>query len=1130
MTRPHVLVFLALALLGAAVHAQPAFLVKDIRDQTFPADWPALSEFVQLGGIAYFKATDPVHGEELWRSDGSEAGTWLLADLCPGICSSGAARLTVAGGFLFFGANDGIHGYSLWKTDGTAAGTVLVRSVAPLDLVELGGALLFTAVTPGSGAELWRSDGTTAGTVLLGDLWPGPDGSNPVPLGYAGNLLLFSAADPAHGRELWKTDGTAAGTTFLKDITPGTTGSLPANRPYTRALHPSIAGRLFFPASDRLWVSDGTPAGTSQVATVPIQATFLAALGSEIYFSGYDSAHGYELWKSDGTLAGTVLVKDLDPGSGSSSPGELLAVGGLLYLRAATPTYSRLWKSDGTAAGTVPVIQPGGPDLILEDNGYNALLALDDELVLFAFDSSHGREPWKSDGTAAGTILLGDLYPGGPSSFGDFSFPLTRLDGGVVVEGQWLFRALIPDDGWALWKSDGTPAGTQLVRTFDPIHASSLAPKPELFDFDGTLLFSADDGSTGQELWRSDGTAPGTSLVMDINPGSAWSSPSHLTRFGASAYFGSLGSLWRTDGTDLGTEPFYNGFRGELAVAGSTLYFLCTSGFFDALCKTDGSFGQTIWNPVNSSASRLTPAGSNLYFRGSVDAEDELWKTNGTPGDALKLEIAPGAGSSNPESITGFGSFAFLSADDGSTGRELWFSDGSVAGTRRVKDIVPGSGSSNPRSVVKAGDLVFFIADDGMAGEELWRSDGTAPGTFRLADIRSGPETSWIAGLTALGGRVLFAADDGIHGAEPWTSDGTLAGTSMVADIRPGAASSHPGAFRAAGHLVVFAADDGVHGLEPWKTDGTAAGTALLQDILPGAEPSSPAGFSLSGDYLYFTANDGAHGFELWALDRSGLGGFLTARKQVVSPAYEGANVTWEILVTNTGAGPLVDNSGDELVDIIPSPLTLVGASADSGTAAVDLGQNEVTWNGALAPGETATITIQASVPSAVQGQTFYNQATLSFDADGDGSNESAGVSDDPGRQGAGQPTPVVISAPPVDFYTLPPCRVFDTRSTSALSSGVVRTFAVAETCGVPAGARAVAANLTVIGASGNGRVVVYPSGPAVPTTSNLNFQAGVTRANNAVIGLTLGQVDALATVAGGGTVQLVLDITGYFQ
>ncbi|HVG07233.1 MAG TPA: ELWxxDGT repeat protein [Thermoanaerobaculia bacterium] len=1106
------------ALLGPALQAQPAFLVKDINPGIGIPSWPYNTEWVTRGDLAAFTTRDSVHGMEIWRSDGTAAGTYPIVDVCPGICSSSPSALAVVGSTIFFGAYDGVHDRALWKSDGTAAGTTLVREISPSRPVALGSLLVFAGTTPEGGEEIWRSDGTPAGTFPLGDLWPGADSSSPRPLGYAGSSLLFSASDPVHGRGLWKTDGTAASTSFVMAFP-----SLGPNT-YNHHLYPSIGSRLFFPAGDGyLWVSDGTPAGTHKVSDAYIYTSTSGlnspvALGDEIYFTGHD-ASGFELWKSDGTPAGTVRVKDVRPGEESSFPSELTVAGDLVFFYATTADFStpELWRSDGTAAGTLP-IEPTSVFYLQEDS-FNGFQALGEKLVFFAFTEEDAFEPWVSDGTGAGTVQLVDIYPGFASSYD--SLPPQ----GVIADGELLFPALMPD-GWTVWKSDGTPAGTELVKETDDF--TGLRHSPRMADLDGTLLFPANDGSTGLELWRSDGTAPGTSMV------SGDSNLPYNIDFAALDgfiyFFSFSGGVMRTDGTEAGTESVWEFSREEIAVGGDWLYFICFVGYTDSICRTDGTDIYKVWDVFGAIASQLTPAGSSLFFNGSYGGEQELWKTGDMPWNGVKLDIFPGTGSSKPRSITGFGDSVFLSADDGSAGRELWFSDGTPTGTRRVKDIRPGAGSSDPRSIIAAGGLVFFVADDGIAGAELWRSNGTAAGTFRLKDIRAGAESSRVRDLTAYGDRVLFAADDGVNGVELWTSDGSEAGTVLVEDIRPGAGSSFPGTFQVIGHVVLFAADDGTHGLEPWRTDGTAPGTFLIQDVFPGPEPSSPLAFTLSGDYVYFIANDGAHGHELWAMDRAELGPALSAAKTVASPAFPGGTVTFEIVVTNSGTATHPDNPGDEMVDVIPAPLVLTGASTDSGTVSVNLAQNRVAWNGALDPGESATITIEAAVPSSTEYQTFSNQATLSFDADGDGVNESAAVSDDPGRSGSRQATQVVISTPRLDFHTVAPCRVLDTRSSTPLASGVARTVTLSGTCGIPASAKAVAANLTVLEATGQGNLVVYPTGIPVPATSNANFSAVRARANNAQLPLAGGQVDARAFVVGGGTVHLILDVNGYYE
>ena len=147
--------------------------------------------------------------------------------------------MTDVGGTLFFVADDGVHGEELWKTDGTTAGTVLVKDInpagsggryqyGPTNLTAVGNTLFFSDNDGKHGQQLWKSDGTKAGTVMVTDLTSGGGSyyyDGPTDLTAVGNTLFFTDDDGTHGRELWKSDGTKAGTAMVKDITPGSGGN-----------------------------------------------------------------------------------------------------------------------------------------------------------------------------------------------------------------------------------------------------------------------------------------------------------------------------------------------------------------------------------------------------------------------------------------------------------------------------------------------------------------------------------------------------------------------------------------------------------------------------------------------------------------------------------------------------------------------------------------------------------------------------------------------------------------------------------------------------------------------------------------------------------------------------------------
>src|SRR5262249_40136347 len=200
---------------------------------------------------------------------------------------------------------------------------------------------------------------------------------------------------------------------------------------------------------------------------------------------------------------------------------------------------------------------------------------------------------------------------------------------------------------------------------------------------------------------------------------------------------------------------------------------------------------------------------------------------------------------SNPGSLANANGTLFFAANDGTSGNELWTSDGSDAGTSLVTRIHVGNLGSSISSPTEVNGTMFFSADDGSTGNELFRSDGTGGGTVLVKDINPnfgyGPAGSNPSSLTNVNGTPFFPANDGVNGTELWMSDGSGAGTVMVKDINSGSGGSYPDNLTVVNGILFFTADDGVNGRELWQSDGTDAGTFLVLDINPGGYSSSPS-------------------------------------------------------------------------------------------------------------------------------------------------------------------------------------------------------------------------------------------------------------------------------------------------
>jgi ELWxxDGT repeat protein len=436
---------------------------------------------------------------------------------------------------------------SIWVTDGTLAGTVLIAPGTKFEAggVLLGGKLVFSGNIAGTGSELFTTDGTTIGTVLVKDIYAGTTGSIPGDFALMNGFVYFSAATAAEGRELWKSDGSPAGTTLVKDIIPGPDSSNKINQYH------------------------------------------LFSAGSYLLFAAKTAASGIELWKSDGSNTGTNLLLDINTGNGgadSSNPEAFFPFNGIVLFTATNATQgNEIWKTDGTPGGTTLLrdINPGaGSSTSIElfpGFAFPVFLSFhvfNNRAYFNAFDGTSNGQVWVTDGTTLNTTLLKDIITGASIT----SFVL--IIDAVNLPGKFIFPVSDGVGRSELWESDGTPGGTVLFKSFTPVDPEDIPfiAVPYSYEFISNTLtqplfqgnkffFSAGTGTEGYELWISDGTLPGTALVKDIfpgvNPGIDFDkSVSYLyttTQLFFAAGNGTQGNeLWKTNGTDAGTSLVFD--------------------------------------------------------------------------------------------------------------------------------------------------------------------------------------------------------------------------------------------------------------------------------------------------------------------------------------------------------------------------------------------------------------------------------------------------------------------------------------------------------------------------------------------------------------------------------------------
>lgn len=481
----------------------------------------APSEAVMIGSDAiFFVGHDEQHGRELWRTDGTGAGTTLVVDANPGPRDSWPRRLIAAEDRLFYQATaDGVW-ESLWSVDAAGVQPEVLLSLAyesegstPRDLipagdhlhfianlhwgdlhyrydaelqgdlrgrpitsrqydphlpraVAVGDDLYYTARTSQTGRELWVWKGDADQPRLVRDFTPGGSDSLTVFAGGHDDRFLFGVTSSGGIRDAWSTDGTDDGTFLLIPESPFDSDETLVRFVGTDygvlfETYESDVARLYRTPShafEPILLHEG-------IAGI-LQFREFAISGDDLYFAApIDSAWNTQIFKTGGSIETTVQVSHLPYLEYEGPPYNLTTAGDRLFFTSSDRDGNELWTSDGTVSGTVQVrdvnaVEPDYAQYTDTEGSYPADLRASDSLLFFtADDGEHGREWWVSDGSEAGTHLLVDLTPGAEGSFGKIQNP-------VITPGGFLLFGFGQDsEAIDLYVSNGTPEGTRVVAT-----------------------------------------------------------------------------------------------------------------------------------------------------------------------------------------------------------------------------------------------------------------------------------------------------------------------------------------------------------------------------------------------------------------------------------------------------------------------------------------------------------------------------------------------------------------------------------------------------------------------------------------------------------------------------------------
>jgi ELWxxDGT repeat protein len=800
------------------------------------------------------------------------------------------SNLTVVGSALYFSANDGNLGNELWKTNGTAAGTVLVKDIRPSyagsepqALVNVNGILYLTANNGTHGKEVWKSNGTAAGTVMVKDIMKGSGSSQPAHLTNVNGVVYFAANNGTNGYELWKTNGTDLGTVMVKDIRP----ELKVSSSPKQLMN--VNGTLFFTADDfnrgrELYKSDGTAAGTMIVKDIKPSTQSSSGIenmvvhNGQLFFSADDGIHGHELWKSNGTAEGTVMVKDMTPGAPGSHGEQMFthrianftSIGTYLYFTAYQYDDYFVWKSDGTTAGTTPLFEAGGPGI----GQPRPLFTLANGWIYYWNDEDNSEYSYilyrmLPDGSIRHWIY--DLY----TDAYDYTYPEMVK---VTQNGEdfLYFFGKPAFNGFHILKLD---RNEEVLFLEDALQATESSNPNRFMTFNGRVYFFAQvQFYESESIIVTDGNYAHETIYFQHMGGDMEASNTHIYGSGRDWL-----ELYRSSGDNFwDTETVYEDYEALPAInlthVNGNIYWNNVAG---EVFKIDGVTKDIAPIRQFQSVKNLTAVGNALVMQVINNNVEELWRTNGLAGGTYKFRtIRSGAGvpSTQYPTATIKGSHYFV-ANNGTNGNEIWRTGGATSNTVMMADLNPNDNAFVVNG--KEDDISTFanfrdslyvsaVGADGVWG--LYKAAATSSSFQKIITMNP------IKAMVPVGNKLfLMVYSDDKQSINVHTTNGTAGGTEFLVNV--------PGAYYF-DHAVINGKLYFKTGWENqmWVSDGTACGTF---PTTMGQVSHTTAELQAVGDKIIFAGYEKMTGMEPYAYNTA-----LTPSAPACDQAISGRAIT----------------------------------------------------------------------------------------------------------------------------------------------------------------------------------------------------------------------------------------------